>query len=149
MTTILIDTNVLVYAFDRSSQEKRAKAMKLILDLQVSNLGCLSVQCISEFFNATTRGKSPILPIQQALQHVQDYSLAFPIYPLTTSIVLLAARGVKDHALSFYDAQIWAAALINEVPVVFSEDYSDGQVIEGVRFINPFLEKFRLEQWIQ
>ena len=148
MTVVLLDTNVLVYAFDRSEPKKRARAIKIIVDLQVNSVGCLSVQCLSEFFNAVTRGATPKLPMDEALQYVQDYLLAFPTHLLTPSIVLLAARGVRDHSLSFYDAQIWACALSNDVPVIFSEDFQDGQVIEGIRFVNPFVENFELEKWI-
>ncbi len=148
MTAILLDTNVLVYAFDKAEPDKRAQAMQLILELQTGSLGCLSIQCLSEFFNATTRGATPKLSIDEALTHVQDYLLAFPTFPLTQSIVLAAARGVRDHSLSFYDAQIWASALINEIPLIFSEDFQDGQTLEGVRFVNPFAETFELEKWI-
>jgi hypothetical protein len=31
--------------------------------------------------------------------------------------------------------------------VVFSEDFSDGTVLEGVRFVNPFSEGFQIEMW--
>ena len=148
MTVVLLDTNVLVYAFDRAEPEKRERAIKIVLDLQVNAVGCLSIQCLSEFFNAMTRGAAPKLTIEEALQDVQDYLLAFPTFLLTSSVVLEAARGVRDHSLSFYDAQIWACALINDVPVVFSEDFQDGQVLEGVRFVNPFAEGFELEKWI-
>lgn len=112
MTAVLLDTNVLVYAFDRAEPEKRARAINIILELQINAVGCLSVQCLSEFFNAVTRGARPKLPTDEALQYVQDYLLAFPTYPLTPSIVMLAARSVRDHSLSFYDAQIWACALL-------------------------------------
>lgn len=148
MTAVLLDTNVLVYAFDMAESTKRLHAMKIILGLQTNSLGCLSTQCISEFFNAAIRGISPKLSIEEAIQAVQDYLLAFPTFPLTQSIVLEAARAVRDHSISFYDAQIWASALINEVPLVFSEDFQDGRVIEGVRFVNPFAETFELEKWI-
>ncbi|MCI0610782.1 MAG: PIN domain-containing protein [Anaerolineae bacterium] len=148
MTVVLLDTNILVYAFDRTEPEKRAQAMKIVLDLQVNPVGCLSIQCLSEFFNAVTRGAAPKLPIEEAVQYVQDYLLAFPTFPLTQSIVLEAARGVRDHSLSFYDAQIWASALINDIPFVFSEDFQDGRVLEGVRFVNPFTETFKLQKWI-
>ncbi|MCI0555536.1 MAG: PIN domain-containing protein [Anaerolineae bacterium] len=148
MTVVLLDTNILVYAFDRTEPEKRVQAMKIVLDLQVNPVGCLSIQCLSEFFNAVTRGAAPKLPIEEAVQYVQDYLLAFPTFPLTQSIVLEAARGVRDHSLSFYDAQIWASALINDIPFVFSEDFQDGRVLEGVRFVNPFTETFKLQKWI-
>ncbi len=61
--------------------------------------------------------------------------------------VLEAGRGVRDHQRSCYDAQIWATARLHQVSVVFSEDFSDGSVIEGVRFANPFAPGFVVEAW--
>ena len=63
-------------------------------------------------------------------------------------IVLEAARGVLDHNMSYYDAQVWASARLNQIPIIFSEDFNDGSVIEGVRFVNPFAGGFRLEAWV-
>ncbi|HET9587354.1 MAG TPA: PIN domain-containing protein [Anaerolineales bacterium] len=148
MTEILIDTNILVYVFDLAEASKRSHSVVIMRELQNRSLGCLSIQCLSEFFNATARGTSPKLTINVALQYLQDYLLAFPTFPLTPSIVLEAARAVRDHSISFYDAQIWASALINDIPIVFSEDFQDGRVIEGVRFVNPFAETFELDKWI-
>jgi len=45
-------------------------------------------------------------------------------------------------------AQIWAVARLNQVAVIFSEDFNVGAVIEGVRFANPFAEDFRIEGWM-
>ena len=56
---------------------------------------------------------------------------------MTGAIVLEAIRGVKEYQLSFWDAQIWATAKLNQIPVVYSEDFNVGAIIEGVRFINP------------
>jgi predicted nucleic acid-binding protein len=62
-------------------------------------------------------------------------------------IILEAVRGVRDHTLAYYDAQIWASARLNQIPVVFSEDFQDGLTLEGVRFINPFGDGFSIEDW--
>jgi predicted nucleic acid-binding protein len=148
MTAILLDTNVLVYSFDRAEPEKRAQAMKVILELQSASLGCLSVQCLSEFVNATTRRKTSILTLEEAAVHVDDFLAAFPTFPLTSTIIIEALRGAREHSVSYYDAQIWACAHLNQIPVIFSEDFSDGRVIEGVRFVNPFSESFELEKWL-
>lgn len=59
-------------------------------------------------------------------------------------IILEAARGVRAHRFSYWDAQIWATAKLNQIPVVLSEDFSDGQSTEGIRFTNPFSPKFQL-----
>lgn len=61
--------------------------------------------------------------------------------------MLEAARSAYDHGLAYYDAKIWAAEWLNQVTLVFSEDFSDGQMLEGVRFINLFSADFRLEVW--
>ena len=58
--------------------------------------------------------------------------------PLTGPVVLEALRGVRDHSLSYYDAQVWAAARLGQVDAILSEDFNPGAVLEGVRFVNPF-----------
>jgi predicted nucleic acid-binding protein len=58
--------------------------------------------------------------------------------------VLEAVRGVNDYQFSFWDAQIWAAARLHTIPVVLSEDFNSGAVIEGVRFVDPFEQDFEL-----
>ncbi len=63
-------------------------------------------------------------------------------------IVLEAARGVRDHQFSFWDAQIWATARLNQISVVFSEDFNPGWITEGVRFVNPFAADFQIETWL-
>jgi predicted nucleic acid-binding protein len=66
----------------------------------------------------------------------------------TAMVVQEAARGVQDHRLPFHHAQIWASARLNQVPVIFSEDFANGSILEGVRFINPFASGFALDPWV-
>lgn len=148
MTEILIDTNVLVYAHDLAEDQKRIQAVRVVYELQQNRLGCLSVQCISEFFNAVTKGTSPILPINEAVGQAYVLINSFPVFPLTPMIVIEAMSSAKKHNIAYYDAQLWACAKLNQIPVIFSEDFQDGQMLEGVRFVNPFAETFELEKWI-
>ena len=53
-------------------------------------------------------------------------------------------RGVLRYRLSYWDSLIWAAANMNDIPCVLSEDFSDGRRIEGVVFLNPFADGFAL-----
>jgi predicted nucleic acid-binding protein len=71
---------------------------------------------------------------------------SWAILDTTRLVVLEAARGVRDHQFSYFDAQIWAAARLNQVEVIFSEDFNPSQ-IEGIQFVNPFSAEFRLEDW--
>jgi predicted nucleic acid-binding protein len=148
MTTILIDTNVLVYAHDRSEWVKQEQAIETLKHLQITGAGRLSVQCLAEFFNAVTRGTSPKLTVVEAALQLGRLAGVWPVFDLTPQIVIEATRGVREYQFSYWDAQIWAAARLNQVPVIFSEDFNVGSVIEGVRFVNPFAREFRLAEWV-
>ena len=148
MPRILIDTNVMVYLFDVHDRQRQDQAALVLRRLEKTNQGQLSAQCLAEFFNATTRGIRPLLPRAEAFLHVQRWMNVYPVLPLTDSIVLEAARGARDYNLAYYDAQIWAAARLNQIAVIFTEDFQDGQTLESVRFINPFKQQFNLDLWI-
>ncbi len=147
MPTVLIDTNLLVYVYDLGSPNKAIRAREVLDRLELTRNGCLSVQCLAEFLNASTRKLDPPLSRANALEQVNLFTRMWPVFDLTPLIVLEAARGARDYGLPYYDAQIWASARLNQVSVVFSEDFSDGQVLEGVRFVNPFSADFQLEDW--
>jgi len=148
MAGILVDTNVLVYAHDRSEAAKQRVAIGLLEALQGNALGRLPAQCLAEFFRATTRTVRPILSVAEARAVVEDFVLSWTIFDTTAQIVQEAARGVQDHRLAFYDAQIWASARLNQALVIFSEDFADGTSLEGVRFVNPFATDFSLTRWL-
>ena len=145
---VLVDTSVLVYAYDRSEHEKQRRALEVLDRLAVSGIGVISTQVLSEFFVAITRKIPAPLSVADAYDRVKNYLQSWTVLDVTGMIVLEAARGVRDHQFNFWDAQIWAAARLNQIPVVFSEDFNVGQVTEGVRFVNPFAEDFRFEDWV-
>jgi len=147
MPLILLDTNVVVYTCDPGEPIKRDQAGRVLRFLEQTGSGRLSVQGLSEFVSATTRRLRPPLTTAEATQQVERLMSSFPIYDLTPMVVLEALRGVRDHHLPYYDAQVWAAARLNQVPVIFSEDFNSNATLEGVRFVNPFAPDFGLESW--
>jgi predicted nucleic acid-binding protein len=148
MPPVLIDTNLLVYLYDIQNVKKAAQA-RLVLDrLELTRSGRLSVQSLAEFLHVSTRKLDPPLSWAEALNQVALFTRMWPIFDLTPLIVLEAARGARDHGLAYYDAQIWAVARLNQVTTIFSEDFSNGQVLEGVRFVNPFAADFHLDNWV-
>jgi predicted nucleic acid-binding protein len=147
MIAILVDTNVLVYAHDRSERSKQRRAIDVLDRITAADNGALSAQVLSEFYNTATRKLSPPLTLEQAEAQLGYFVDLWTVFDVTPRVVLEAVRGVREHGLSFWDAQIWAAARLNQVPVVFSEDFNPGTVVEGVCFVNPFAEDFRAEEW--
>ena len=144
---ILLDSNVLVYAYDRSEPKKQAQAAALLDQLQVTGAGILSTQVLAEFFVAVTRKISQPLSIEQAYNSLSNYVASWEVIGLNTLNVLESARGVRDHSFSYYDAQIWAVARMNQIEIVFSEDFNPSW-IEGVQFVNPFAPEFSLADWV-
>jgi predicted nucleic acid-binding protein len=147
MAEILVDSNVLIYAHDVSEAEKQRQALKVLDQLVQDARGVLSTQTLAEFSAVTMRKIPSPLSAKQAYKQVEHFIRVWPILDVTPQVVLAALRGVRDYQFSFWDAQLWAVARLNDVPVVLSEDFNPGSVIEGVRFVNPFAEDFRAVEW--
>jgi predicted nucleic acid-binding protein len=145
---IFVDTNVLVYAYDRSEPYKQERALEVLDRLALTGTGVISTQVLSEFFVAVTRKIAAPLSVDEAYDRLRNYLQSWALLDLTGMVVLEAARGVRDHQFHFWDAQIWAVARLNQIALVFSEDFSPGAVVEGVRFASPFDPDFKLEEWV-
>lgn len=145
---VFVDTNILVYAYDRSEPEKQRQALTVLDSLATARSGVINPQILAEFFVAVTRKIATPLSAPVAYERLVNYLQAWTVVDLTGMITLEAARGVRDYQFNFWDAQIWAAARLNQIPVIFSEDFNVGATIEGVRFVNPLSKAFRLEEWV-
>lgn len=130
--SVLIDTNILVYAWDSGDKVKQTRAIHVLHEYR--NQACLSTQNLSEFSSVMIRKGCDLQWLQRV---ISIYSQLLTIVPVHTQEVEHAVRAVQEHRMSFWDAQIWAVALTNRIPVILSEDGPTGQVIEGVTFENP------------
>lgn len=145
---IMVDTNILLYAYDRGEPSKQPQALIVLDHLAVNGLGVLTSQVLAEFFVNATRKLKPPLTTEEAYGRIQNYLLSWEILDITGPIVLEAARGVRTYQMAYWDAQIWASAKMNQIRVVFSEDFSERVIIEGISFVNPFGSKFNMETWL-
>ena len=135
---MLVDTNVLVYAYDRAAPAKQARALAVLDALAERGDGALTTQVLAEFYVVVTRKLAVPLSSGEAYTRIDRLVRAWHVFDITGMIVLEAARGVRDHQLSFWDAQIWAAARLNQVPMILTEDLPGASAIEGVRYVDPF-----------
>lgn len=136
----LLDTNLLVYAHDDTEPIKVTRARQMISTLGRYKTGVLSTQNLSEFSNVMLR-KYEFSP-DELYTVVAGFEKVFNVFPLTPIIVLEAIRGVKTYSFSYYDAQLWAIAKLNQVPSLLSEDFATSSSIEGVTFQNPLAQDF-------
>ena len=144
-TSFLVDTNVLVYTLDPRDVAKQDRAIQVLDQLIESEQAILSAQCLTEFFAVTTRRLPEPLAPAEAHTQVERFARACQVVDITPAIVLEGCRGVTAHGMSLWDALIWAAAKLNQIPYVLTEDTEDGRFLEGVRFLNPFRASFSLD----
>ena len=62
----------------------------------------------------------------------------FEVVQVTTERILRAVDSSAFHQLSFWDSLIISTAEAARCETLLTEDMNDGQIIEGVRIVNPF-----------
>jgi predicted nucleic acid-binding protein len=137
----LIDTNVLVYATGIDGPEKGERARATLEEMAVRGAGVVSTQALSEYSRAMLR-RTPRSEYADIARDVAVLSQTWPLLTVTGAAVVDAIRGTIEHGMSFYDAQLWATARLAGVDVILTEDFADGRVVEGVRFVDPFAPSF-------
>lgn len=130
------DTNILVYAEDHNDPIKQKKAVALILEHKRQRTGVVSLQVLQEFFVTTT--KKLKLDVGIARYKVEFHS-RFDVAEPSVSDVLAAIDSHRLHGFSYWDALVLRMAKQSGCTVLLTEDMQQGQVIDGVRIVNPFL----------
>lgn len=132
-----VDTNVLVYAYDRSAGVKRDIARRVLAELWESGRGVLSVQVLQEFFVTITKKAKRPLGLAEARETVADL-LKWEVVANDGESILRAIAVHERHKLSFWDAMIIQAALKAGANALLTEGLGEGVVIEGLKITNPF-----------
>ena len=135
---IFVDTNVLVYCFDRSAPDKMNTAHALVNDLWDNENGILSLQVLKEFFVTVTSKLAVRMDPQSAKSAVFDLMSWTLVYEDRRSMEK-AFEIAENFRLSFWDANILSAALLSNCEALYTEDLQHGQSIDGLRIVNPFL----------
>jgi predicted nucleic acid-binding protein len=126
------DTNVLIYAV-AENEPRSARAEELLL-----SGGVVSVQILNEF-TAVARRKL-LMPWSEVAEAVEAFLVLCPSPIAITIETHIAARTIAEKlGCNIYDALVIAAALEGGCATLYSEDFQDGQRIEGKLTVrNPF-----------
>jgi predicted nucleic acid-binding protein len=129
---VFFDTNVLIYAV-AENEPRTARAEELLL-----SGGVVSVQVLNEF-TAVARRKLQ-MPWAEVAEAVEAFLVLCPTPVPVTPEIHNAARAIAQKlGCNMYDALVVAAALDAECTTLYSEDFQDGQKIEGKLTVrNPF-----------
>jgi predicted nucleic acid-binding protein len=130
-----IDSNILVYGQDSRHPEKQRVAQALAAQLVETGNGVVSTQVLQEFYVAVTE-KLGVAPL--AAKAVLKTFSAFEIVQVTPELVQEAVDCSILSQLSFWDALVIVAADAAGCTTLYSEDLNPGQVVLGVKVLNPF-----------
>lgn len=130
-----LDTNVILYADDRSAGDKRLRSLELLRDLVGQARAVISTQVLQEYFVVATRK----LGVTPELARAKVDALAqLDVVLIRPEIIVGAIDLHRLHSLSFWDALIIKCASVSGCSRVLSEDMQDGVSIDGVTVVNPF-----------
>jgi predicted nucleic acid-binding protein len=131
------DTNILVYADDRSEPIKQRQALDLIAAYRRSGSGVLSLQVLQEYFVTVTRklGVDPAIA-RRKVELLAEFDVAAP----RLADILAAIDLHRLHGLQFWDALIVQSAKQAGCSVLFSENMQDAREIAGLRIVNPLVK---------
>ena len=130
-----IDTNVLVYADSGDEPVKQRIALTLLNQLRLNQKGVLSTQVLTEYCNvALNKLKLPHADIREQMQFWQQYE----VVQVTPDIIHAGLDLHQTRSIGYFDALIVAAAKTSGCTVLYSEDMNAGEMVNGVRIVDPF-----------
>ena len=133
---VFVDTNVLIYALDPRNVTKQRAAQAWLTRCWQERSGRVSTQVLNEFYVNLVRIKGDEFKVRARaeIRHLMAW------HPCAIDAPMLeTAWSIADDArISHWDALIVAAALHQGCETLLSEDLQHGQIIEGVRVVNPF-----------
>ena len=133
-----VDTNMLIYAHDRSAGAKHQRAKDLLQNLWQHGNGCLSIQVLQEFYVNITRKVAHPLTAEEATNLIEALSV-WTVHQPDVDDILAAIRLQTRFQLSFWDAMVVTSAIKLGCAALWSEDLSNGQTYASLRVVNPFV----------
>jgi len=131
---VFLDTNILIYMYAKDDENKRKVAQQVLDD----NICLTSIQVLNEISNVLCKkfllSTMQILSILDNIETVCDDAL-----PVQRETINTALRIKDRYGFSFFDCLMLASAIEGNCHVIFTEDMSDGQIInETLKIVNPF-----------
>jgi predicted nucleic acid-binding protein len=137
MQKFFVDTNILIYAYDRAAGVKHERARQLVERLWTSGEGLLSTQVLQELCVNLRRKVARPLPLEEIRQLVQDY-LSWEVVVNAPESAIDALEIEVRYKISFWDALVLQAAETSGAAILYSEDLAAGRY-GSVQVVNPLV----------
>ena len=135
MAKVFLDTNILVYTVDKKDLGKHEESRNLVRRISSDHLPVISTQVLQEFYNAiTSKMKIDKIVAKNVLHSYRNMEIISADLSLIEQAVDISIL----FQLSFWDSLILAAAEQSNCSLVVTEDLNDGQMIRGMKIVNPF-----------
>ena len=140
MTDKLIDTNILVYAYDTTEAEKHEASKELLMHIWEEGGGVVCLQNLMEFFVVITKKVENPIEIEEAKAIIKDFlkSDNWKIIDRDMETFLLAIDLVQKHNIHLWDALIAAAMKENDLIEIVTENKKDFDKIPTIKASVPF-----------
>lgn len=135
--SVFVDTNVFVYARQARDSRKQSLAAQWLDRLWREQIGCTSIQVLSEYYATLTRKLKPAFSNDEAWEHVRSL-LAWNPQPVESDLLLRAFEIQRRYQLNWWDCLIVGAAQLQGCALLLTEDLQDHANYGGVTVRNPF-----------
>jgi predicted nucleic acid-binding protein len=132
-----LDTNILVYAYDRSEPRKQQIAQGLLRRAVAGEIAASS-QVLGEFAATLLHKLSPPASPEDLIA-LLDALGPIKLIPIDGDVVLRAVQVRAQYGVHFCDGMILAAAERGGCQRIWSEDLNAGQQYFGCVVENPFV----------
>ena len=131
-----LDTNILVYSFDKGVPEKMEEARNLSRADQYN--WCISWQVVQEFCAVALHRFATPLNVSDLTEYLELVLTPHCVVHSTPGLYQQALK-IHDHTqYRFYDSLIVAAAIHAGASRLYSEDLQHGRKIGDLEIVNPF-----------
>jgi predicted nucleic acid-binding protein len=137
MTEVLIDSNILIYAYDNSDPKKHAIAKDTITKVLLSGDGVVSIQNLSEFSRAITEKSKKHLSHSEARGIVLEFVDALRVVAYNGHTIAEALLFTSKYELHFYDSLLVATMELHHINEIITEDEGFSK-IPWIIVRNPF-----------
>ncbi|MFI5072638.1 MAG: PIN domain-containing protein [Terriglobales bacterium] len=129
------DTNVLIYADDKSAPAKQKRAIQLVAEHRRAGTGVVSMQVLQEYFVTVTRKLGVDVRVaRRKVELLAEFDVATP----DVNVIVADIDLHRLHGFSFWDSLILRSAIQAGCTILLTEDFQESREVDGVRIVNPF-----------
>ena len=134
----LVDSNMIIYAFELTESDKNQKAKKLIDECWIGKIRlAVSSQNLAEFaYTATSKAKLDFRRVKTAVDYIASFD-GFIKINYSTSTVLTAIDIANEYNMPFWDSLLAATMKENGIFNIYTENTKDFK-IPWINAVNPF-----------